>query len=369
MAVAALVSIFDPTTLGALSLDNRVVMAPLTRTRADDDGVPTRLMVEYYAQRAGFGLIVSEGTWPVQESRSYPGQPGIETAEQVAAWREVTDAVHERGGRIVMQIMHGGRVSHTSISGTPRIVAPSAVAAPGQTRLPDGAKADMSRPDALTTDEAAQVVDVFVTAARNAMAAGFDGVEVHGANGYLLHQFLAPSSNLRDDRYGGSPQARARLVHEVVAAVAAEIGADRVGVRLSPERDVHGVVEDDPADVAATYAAVADGIRSLGLAYVHVLHPDPAGPLVQGLRRDVGAPFVANSGSATATSHEEAESLVGGGFADAVAVGRPAIANPDLVVRWEQGADLNDPRPELFYGRTAEGYTDYPSLDEVVVPA
>ncbi len=357
------VKLFEPAELGALRLSNRIVMAPLTRTRAGAQGIPNDLLVKHYAQRASLGMIVTEGTWPVQEGRSYPGQPGIETDEQIAGWRRVADAVHERGGTIVMQLMHGGRVSHPEISQTPRIVGPSAVAAPGQTHTASG-KVDMPVPHALTTDEVQEAVQGFVQAARNAIAAGLDGVEVHGANGYLVHEFMSSTSNTRDDQYGGSPENRARFAIEVTTAVAEAVGADRTGIRLSPEHGIQGVIEDDADDVRAVYTAIAEGLAPLGLAFVDVLHAEPTGDLVQHIRRTANAPLVANSGFSAMTDRDEALSLVEGGFAEAVAVGRAAIANPDLAERWEQDAELNAPRPELFYGDSGEGYVDYPTLAE-----
>lgn len=357
-------TLYESAVFGALQLSNRVVMAPLTRTRADDDGVPTATMEEYYRQRAGQGLIISEGVWPVAEGKSYPGQPGIVTPAQIEAWKPITEAVHDADGTIVMQLMHGGRVGHPAISGEARVVGPSALAAPGQTRTPEG-KADLPVAHALTLDEIPEVVEQFAQAARNAIAAGFDGVEVHGANGYLVHEFLSPVSNIRDDRYGGSPENRARFAIEVTAAVAAAVGADRTGIRLSPQHNIQGVLEEDDADVRATYTAVAEGFAPLGLAFIDVLNADPAGELVQHIRRTAGAPLIVNTGFTLETTREDAEALVADGWADAVAVGRPVIANPDLVERWIQGAELNDPRPELFYGRTAEGYSDYPSLESV----
>lgn len=357
-------TLFDPAVFGALQLSNRVVMAPLTRTRADDDGVPTEVMADYYRQRAGQGLIISEGTWPAAEGKSYAGQPGIVTSAQIEGWQPVTAAVHEAGGTIVMQLMHGGRVGHPEISGQPRVVAPSALAAPGQTHTPVG-KADLPVAHALTLDEIPEVVEQFAQAARNAIAAGFDGVEVHGANGYLVHEFLSPVSNIRDDGYGGSPENRARFAIEVTTAVAAAVGADRTGIRLSPQHNIQGVLEEDDADVHATYAAVARGLAPLGLAFVDVLSAAPTSELVQHIRRTAGAPLIINTGFGVVTTREDAETLVADGWADAVAAGRPVIANPDLVERWREGAELNDPRPQLFYGRTAEGYTDYPSLEVV----
>ncbi|MDF2506995.1 MAG: 1,2-oxophytodienoate reductase [Microbacterium sp.] len=357
-------TLFDPAVFGALQLSNRVVMAPLTRTRADDDGVPTEVMVEYYRQRAGQGLIISEGTWPAAEGKSYAGQPGIVTPAQIEGWRPVAEAVHDAGGTIVMQLMHGGRVGHPEISGQPRVVAPSALAAPGQTHTPVG-KADLPVAHALTLEEISEVVEQFAQAARNAIAAGFDGVEVHGANGYLVHEFLSPVSNIRDDQYGGSPENRARFAIEVTGAVAAAVGADRTGIRLSPQHNIQGVLEEDDADVHATYAAVAEGLAPLGLAFIDVLSSAPTSDLVQGIRRTAGVPLIINTGFGVVTTREDAEELIAEGWADAVAAGRPVIANPDLVERWREGAALNDPRPQLFYGRTAEGYTDYPSLEDV----
>lgn len=357
-------TLYEPAVFGALHLSNRVVMAPLTRTRADDDGVPTATMEEYYRQRAGQGLIISEGTWPAFEGKSYPGQPGIVTPAQIEGWRRIADGVHEAGGTIVMQLMHGGRVGHPAISGQPRVVAPSALAAPGQTRTPQG-KADLPVAHALTLDEIREAVEQFAQAARNAIAAGFDGVEVHGANGYLVHEFLSPESNIREDQYGGSPENRARFAIEVTTAVARAVGAERTGIRLSPQHNIQGVLEEDDDDVFATYSAVAEGLAALGLAFIDVLHIDPAGELVQHIRRAVGAPFILNTGFAVGTTREAAEALVAEGWTDAVAAGRPVIANPDLVERWRQDAELNEQRPELFYGRTAEGYTDYPSLESV----
>lgn len=357
-------TLYDPAAFGALALSNRVVMAPLTRTRAAADGVPTDVMVEHYRQRAGQGLIITEGTWPVAEGKSYPGQPGIETPEQIEGWRRVADAVHAAGGTIVMQIMHGGRVSHPDITGADRVVGPSALAAPGETRTPKG-KAAMPVAHALTADEIPVAVEQFAQAARNAIAAGLDGVEVHGANGYLVHEFLSPASNIREDGYGGSPENRARFAVEVTRAVADAVGAERTGIRLSPQHNIQGVLEEDDADARATYTALATGLAPLGLAFVDVLNADPKSDLVQHIRTTIGAPFIANSGFAAPTTREEAEELVSEGWADAVAVGRPVIANPDLVERWQQRAELNEPRPELFYGSTAEGYTDYPTLESV----
>ncbi|MEI2268792.1 alkene reductase [Microbacterium sp. No. 7] len=365
MSLPLNMSLYESAVFGALDLSNRVVMAPLTRTRAAEDGVPNDVMVEYYRQRAGVGLIVTEGTWPVVAGKSYPGQPGIETDEQIAGWRRVADAVHAEGGTIVMQLMHGGRVSHPEISGVDLVVGPSAIASPGQGRTVTGEKVDLPVPHALTTAEVAETVAQFVQAARNAIAAGMDGVEVHGANSYLVHQFLSPESNVRDDVYGGSPENRARFGIEVTRAVAEAVGAERTGIRLSPQHQIPGVLESDDADARATYTALAEGLAPLGLAFVDILHADPKSDIVQHIRHAAGAPTILNSGFGVVTTREEAEELVLEGWADAVAVGRPVIANPDLPTRWEQRAELNEPRPEYFYTGGAEGYTDYPSLADV----
>lgn len=353
--------LFTPVDLGELRLGNRVAMAPLTRLRAAADGTPNRLMKEYYAQRASFGLIIAEGTWPVQEGKTWIGQPGIANEEHIAAWREITDAVHERGGKIIMQVMHGGRVSHGEITGTGRVVAPSALATPTPQYLPSG-KADAPVPHALTLEEIPEIIEQYVVGARNAMAAGMDGVQVHGANGYLIHQFLAPSSNTRTDSYGGSPENRARFAVEVVTAVAEAIGAEDTGLRLSPARDIQGVEERDPDDVSATYRAVADGVADLGLAHIEMVHPEPEGELVQGIREASGAPLIVNTGFDRFTSRDTALEVVGERTAEAVAVGRLALANPDLVERWREDAPLNEPDKTTFYGGGARGYTDYPVL-------
>ncbi|MBB2947791.1 2,4-dienoyl-CoA reductase-like NADH-dependent reductase (Old Yellow Enzyme family) [Actinoplanes lutulentus] len=354
--------LFTPLNLGAVNLRNRMVMAPLTRLRAGAHGVPGDLLVEHYRQRASMGLIVTEGTWPIREGRTWIGQPGIETAEQVEGWRRVADAVHAEGGAIVMQIMHGGRISHPEITGTGRIVAPSAIAAPGEVRLPDDSKADHPVPHALTAGEIPGIVAGFVAAARNAIEAGLDGVEIHSANGYLVHQFLSPASNTRTDEYGGSPANRARLAVEILTAVAGAIGADRTGLRISPEHNIQGALETDPADVAATYTALAEGLAPLGLAFVDILHADPAGELVQKVRHAAAAPTIVNTGFGTPTTRESALALLDDGLAEAVAIGRAALANPDLVARWAGDAAENAPDPSTFYAPDARGYTDYPTL-------
>ncbi|MET4589673.1 alkene reductase [Arthrobacter sp. 754] len=352
--------LFSPLTLGELELPNRLVMAPLTRIRTGEEGVPGPLVVEHYRQRASLGLIVSEGIYPSSAGRSYPGQPGLVNAEQIAGWKKVTDAVHAEGGRMFAQVMHGGRVSHEDITGGRTIVGPSAVAIDGEVRTPSG-KQPYPVPHALTTDELSVVMQEIVTGAVNAIEAGFDGVELHSANGYLLHEFLAPNSNVRSDSYGGSPENRARFVIETVNAVVAALGSNRVGIRISPEHNVQGIAETDAADVRATYEVLVDSIASLNLAYLSILHHEPAGELVQGLRERFDGPFLVNTGFGVVTTREEALALVADGHADAVVVGRPALANPDLARRWKESLPLNDFDPATFYTEGAKGYTDYPA--------
>lgn len=359
--LAPSVDLFTPAVFGDLKLSNRIVMAPLTRLRSGERGVPGELVAEMYAQRATLGLLVTEGTYPVEEGQGWVGQPGITTDEQQDAWGRVAEAVHDAGGTIVMQVMHAGRVTHTGVTGSTRTVAPSAVAIDGEVRTPRG-KEPYETPHALTLDELEEVREQFVAGAKRAVAAGLDGVEVHGANGYLLHEFLSPAANLRTDLYGGSPEARARFVVETVRAVAEAVGAGRTGLRISPAHNIQDAWEKDADDVAATYAALATGIADLDLAYLSVLHADLGGHLVQDLRRRVGAPLVANNGFAAPSTRELAQQLVADGVADAVAVGRPAIANPDLAERWRVGADENEPDASTFYSDGAEGYTDYPRL-------
>ncbi|WP_024793625.1 alkene reductase [Tomitella biformata] len=352
-------SLFSPVTLGDLTLPNRLVMAPLTRSRSGRDGVPGDDVVEYYRQRASMGMLTTEGTYPSFAGQGFVRQPGLVTDAQIAGWRRVTDAVHAEGGLIIAQIMHAGRVSHSDITGAPTTVAPSAIAIDGATHTYDG-KAPYQVPKALAADELPGIVDEFVRAARNAIAAGFDGVEVHGANGYLLHQFLAPAANHRTDAYGGSPENRARLTVETTAAVAQAIGAGKTWLRISPQHNIEDALETDPADALATYLAVVDGIVALGLAGLSVLHTEPSGELVQTLRTRFGGPVLVNTGFNAVTTLADARAVTGNGWGDAVVVGRPVLANPDLVRRWSEGLPLNEADQTTFYTEGHKGYTDYP---------
>ena len=350
-------TIYESGQLGHTSLKNRIVMAPLTRTRAELDGTPNDLLVEHYRQRAGFGLIISEGTWPVIEGRTWYHQPGIETQQQQDAWEKVTSAVHEAGGAIFLQIMHGGRISHEELTGTGRIVAPSAIPGPNSIRIKDG-KAPAPVPHELTKDEIQQIQEEFAEAATRAIAASFDGIELHGANGYLINQFFSPAANSRTDEYGGTPENRARFAIELTNRVAAEIGADKVGIRLSPGQNIQAADETDPADTRATYLHFAENIPEL--AYLHIVNPDPASALVQDLTKAARTKLIANTGVAEVTTKEVAESIVGNGYADAVSIGRLAMSNPDLPYRWENDLPENEVNQATVYGNGPEGYTDYP---------
>jgi len=351
--------LFSTLTVGQMELPNRLVMAPLTRLRSGKEGVPGPLVAEHYRQRASLGLIVSEGTYPSEAGRGFPGQPGLVTEEQLKGWADVTAAVHAEGGRIFAQVMHAGRVTHEATTGGHEVVAPSAIAIDGVTRTYEG-KQPFPVPRALTTDELPSIRDEFVRASRNAIEAGFDGVELHSANGYLLHEFLTPAANQRDDNYGGSPENRARFVIEVAQAVVEAVGADRVGIRISPEHNVQGATETDAADVRETYGILVDALSPLKLAYLSVLHKDTDSELVKDLRARFDGPFLLNTGFGVITTRDEAVSLVADGHADAVVVGRPAIANPDLARRWREGLPVNEPDQSTFYAEGAEGYTDYP---------
>lgn len=358
-------TLLTPTALGAIEMPNRVVMAPLTRNRAIDR-VPGDLQVEYYRQRAGAGLVITEATSVSPQGVGYEATPGIWSDEQVAGWRRVTDAVHEQGGRIVCQLWHVGRVSHESFfTDDDGPVAPSPVNAGAQTFV-DGAMVATADPRALTVEEIPGVVDQFRHATRQARAAGFDGVEVHGANGYLLEQFLASGSNERDDHYGGSPDNRARFLAEVVDAVVEGWSADRVGLRLSLGNGTFGATEDEPLPVLR---AVAEAIASHGLAYVHVIEAfarTPEGTRYEDdertalLRAHAGAPVIVNGGFDRA----HGEAALTEGRATAVVYGKPFISNPDLVERFRVGAELASWDEATFYGGDAEGYTDYPTLAE-----
>ena len=357
-------TLFDPIRFGAIDLANRVVMAPLTRSRAADGLVPSPMAVEYYAQRATAGLLITEATQVGPLAQGYIATPGLFTPEQIAGWRKVTDEVHRRGGRIVVQLWHVGRVSHTSLLPEGEVpVAPSAIRANTKTFTPEG-YVDVSEPRALRIDEIPGVVADFARAARNAIEAGFDGVEVHAANGYLIDQFMRDGSNHRDDAYGGSIENRTRLLHEVVQATVEAIGADRVGVRIAPVTPANDMHDSNPQ---ALFERAVERLDSLGVAYVHVIEGATGGPRdvqpfdYEALRAKYRGAWIVNNGY----DREMAGAAVREGRADAVAFGRAYIANPDLVRRLRENAPLNEPDRSTFYGGGAEGYIDYPSLDGV----
>lgn len=349
--------LWQPLIVGDVKLPHRLVMAPMTRSRATPEGVPTDLNVTYYAQRAAdAALIVTEGVQPSADGQGYLLTPGIHTPEQVGGWRKVTDAVHARGGTIFMQLMHVGRMGHSTNTPHGRTpVAPSAIRAGGTIVTKDG-PAELPVPRALSTDEVATVVDEYRSAARNAIEAGADGVEIHGANGYLVHQFLSPSTNHRDDHYGGSIEARARFAHEVAEGVADEIGAGRTGIRLAPGNPFNDMSEPEPMD---QYVHLTERLAALDLAYVHLVHNGDE-ETANAIRAVWSNPMIVNRAR---TELEVRLADLDTGLADAIAVGALHIANPDLSTRLRNGADLNAPDPTTFYGGDHRGYTDYPTID------
>ena len=354
--------LFDPYVLGRMTLPNRLVMAPLTRNRAGAGEAPGPLNATYYAQRATAGLIVTEGSQPSPYGQAYAHVPGITDDAQQAGWKLVADAVHAAGGRIVLQLMHGGRISHPDLQPDGRVPAAPSAVRPDQDIVTNDGPRPAVTPRAFETDELPGVVAEYVSAARRAVAAGLDGVELHAANGYLLHQFLSDNTNTRTDAYGGSAQNRARFVVETAAAVADAIGADRTGIRISPQGTANGIAETDSL---ATYTALLAGLAPLGLLYLHpVLPPGTDADVVAAVRSGWSGPLLLSTGFPEVTDVATARRLIGSGEADLVAVGRQFIANPDLVRRWREGAPLNEPDSSTFYGGDARGYTDYPFLDE-----
>lgn len=352
-------TLFDPITIGDLQLANRIIMAPLTRARAIGGGrVPNALMAHYYRQRASAGLILSEATAVTPQGVGYADTPGIWSDEQVEGWKLVTEAVHAAGGRIFMQLWHVGRISDPELLDGALPVAPSAIAARGHVSLLRPLR-DYPVPRALELDEIPGVVAAYRKGAENAKAAGFDGVEVHGANGYLLDQFLQDGSNQRTDSYGGSVENRARLMLEVTDACIEVFGANRVGMHLAPRRDSHDMGDSNPEQ---TFGYVARELGRRGIAFICArenLNGERLAPLI---KKEFGGVFIANE----QLTKESAEALLQSGQADAVAFGKWFIANPDLPQRLAQDAPLNEARPDRFYGATADGYTDYPALAETV---
>jgi len=364
--------LFEPIALGALELKTRVAMAPMTRSRAGAGEVINASAATYYAQRAGAGLIISEATQISRQGQGYPNTPGVFTEDQVAGWKAVTDAVHAAGGKIVAQLWHVGRVSlpdYQPDGGAP--VGASAVAAEGQAMRPDFSMTPFVTPRALTETEIEGVLADYAHAARQAKAAGFDGVELHGANGYLVDQFLRDGANRRTDRWGGSVENRARFLVEATSALVEVWGAERVGVRLSPLGTNNGMFDSDPA---ATFGHAVTALKPFELAFLHLIEAEPphpmAGPegsprLAKALREAFGGPVVLNGG----LDRAKAEAALADGRADLVSVGVPFLANPDLVERWKTGAELNAPDRATFYGGGDKGYVDYPALDQTAAAA
>ncbi|MFJ2333580.1 alkene reductase [Pseudomonas helleri] len=354
-------TLFEPYALGPLMLANRIVMAPLTRNRAGKGLVPSEFAPEYYGQRASAGLLISEATQISQQGQGYQDTPGIYSPAQIEGWRAVTDAVHAKGGRIFAQLWHVGRISHVDLQpdgGAP--VAPSALRAESKTFV-NNSFVDVSEPRALELEELPGIINDFRQAAANAIAAGFDGVEIHGANGYLLDQFAKDGANLRDDAYGGSIVNRARLLLEVASAVASEIGPQRTGIRISPVSPANGITSSDPQ---AQFDYIVDQLSALDLVYLHVVEGATGGPRdvapfdYAGLRRRFKNTYIANNGYDLALAKQQlAENK-----ADLFAFGRPFIANPDLVERLKTGAPLAELDPNTLYGGGAAGYIDYPTL-------
>lgn len=351
---------FDPIDLSGTQLGNRIAMAPMTRSRAHGEGLTvTDSTVEYYGQRASAGLIITEGIQPSVIGQGYPDTPGLHSAEQVTAWRKVTDAVHAEDGKIFAQIMHAGRIGHPVLFPDGQVsVAPSAVAAAGQLYTHEGPK-DFIAPRELSGDEVRATVGEFVEAARNAIEAGFDGVELHGANGYLIHQFLAPNTNLRTDEWGGSVENRIRFAVEVTKAVAAAIGAERTGLRISPGNPVNDIAETDSEKV---YPALVQELEPLGLGYLHIVETAPGlRDVTLALRKQFSGTFILNPATEGPTDHR-ALGLIEDGIADILAFGALFLANPDLPVRLRTEGPYNTPDTASFFGGDDKGYIDYPTL-------
>lgn len=359
------IDVLSPYQLGTLQLKNRMVMPPLTRSRAAQGNLPSDMAATYYSQRAGAGLIITEATQAAPGGQGYIATPGIHSDAQVAAWKKVVDAVHAQGGVIFMQLWHVGRISHPDFLGGQLPVAPSAIAPRGvQTYTAQGLK-DIPTPRALETGEIAGIVEEFRRAARNAKAAGFDGIEVHGANGYLLDQFLEDGTNQRTDQYGGSVENRARLLFEVTAAVTEVYPPERVGVRLSPGGSFNDMCDCHPAQ---TFGYVVERLATMNLAYLHLIEPaqtqgeHPSPDLSARFFRPLYPGTIIVAGGYTL---ERANAVLREGAADLVAFGQLFIANPDLPERFRRQAPLNTPDKQTFYGGGAQGYIDYPGLDEV----
>ena len=352
------ISLFDPWQLGSLQLRNRIVMAPMTRNRADADGVLPEYVAEYYRQRAGAGLIISEASQPSIGGRGYHGTPGMHDDRQSQAWSKIAGAVHEAGGVMFCQLMHTGRIGHTSLLPEPwTLVAPSAIAANWPTTTADRQEVDCEVPKELTFSEIEGIIDDFASAAERAIAAGMDGVELHGANGYLIHQFIADCTNHREDSYGGTPHDRARFAVELTAEVARRIGPQRVGLRLSPYGKFNDMNEVDNDDA---YLKIVEELNELGIAYLHVLRRRST-PLHEQLRANWKSTFMLNTGYFGDSDKAELQQILANGDADLISVGRYFISNPDLVDRWRNDWPLAPWDEDTFYTPGPEGLIDYPT--------
>ena len=355
---------FSPTTIGRLQLRNRIVMAPMTRSRAYQVGAaPTDLTATYYAQRAGAGLIITEGTQPSPVGQGYINTPGLHSAEQVEAWRRVTEAVHAKGGAIFAQLMHTGRIGHPDFFDDDELVpvGPSRVAAEGSVFTAEGPK-DLVEPEPLHADDVDATIDDFVSAARNAIDAGFDGVEIHGANGYLVHQFLSTNANTRTDEWGGDVAGRIKFAIEVSTRIANAIGADRTGIRISPSNPYNDIVEDGHRE---TYVKLIEALNPLGLAYLHVAE-GPDTEFTPIIRDAWDGTLILNPFTPNAYTGPDALALIENGRADLVSYGALFLANPDLPARLARGGPFNAPDYTTAYGGDEHGYTDYPTLEDDV---
>jgi N-ethylmaleimide reductase len=351
--------LFKPVQVGSMNLSHRIVMAPLTRCRADKDHNPTELMVEYYAQRASAAIIICEATMVMENCSAFGGtDPGIYSKAQILGWKKVTDAVHAKGGKIFLQIWHGGRACHPFLNNDTVCVAPSAIAIEGETHTPKG-KVPYTVPKALELNEIPKIIEGFKLAALNAKEAGFDGVEVHGANGYLLDQFLRDSANKRTDSYGGPIQNRAKLLLEVTKAVIGVWGADKVGVRISPLNSYNSMKDSNPMEVTS-YVCLE--LSKLKIAYLHMMRADffgiQTGDVMSFARENFKGIIIGNMGY----SADEANSAIDKGVIDVIAFGHHYVSNPDLVERIKNGAELVEPDQTTFYSPGAKGYTDYPQM-------
>lgn len=350
--------LFTPLQSGSLHLNNRILMAPLTRARADAGHMPTALMAQYYAQRASAGLIITECTMVAESTSAFATEPGIYNDAQIEAWKLTTKAVHDKGGKIVMQIWHAGRAAHPIYNDGVEAIAPSAIAIDGEVRSAEG-KVRYEVPRAIELKEIPSLVQAYVQGAKNAIAAGFDGVEIHGANGYLIDQFLRDSANLRTDEYGGSMENRARFLFEVLTAVSEAIGSERVGLRLSPLNSFNSMIDSDPL---ALIEYLAKQLNTFNLAYLHLMRSDflqaQTGDVMTIARENYKGVLIGNMGY----NADEAEAAIKDGKLDAVAFGTSFLANPDLPARIKIGAALNAPDASTFYTPGEKGYTDYPTL-------